>query len=126
MAIPRKQAERIDAALRDVAGALGVPCTTVYNHVRSPEALGRLVLSSILTAYTSPVSRPSEGDPWTKHLQVFADQTRAGMLASGPSLRFYEPAAQITPDMLRRADHLIGILVQAGFSTRKAPRQCLS
>jgi AcrR family transcriptional regulator len=108
--------------LREVADTLGVPRTSVYNHVRSPQALGQLVLSSILDRFEAHPFQPSRSPSWVAQLEAFADRTRAELLAAGPWLRFFNPELHWRRGTLRRADQLLKVMVEAGFSAQAAGR----
>jgi AcrR family transcriptional regulator len=105
-------------ALRDVADALQVPRTTIYNHVRSPEALGRLVLASLIEIEHSKPWELADEQPWPELLEVFARRIRGSMLAAGLWLKYWTP--EIGAPVLRYADRLIGRLVSEGFSIEAA------
>jgi len=107
-------------ALRDIAEALAVPRTTVYNHVRSPAELGRLVLSALLATGRGAPSTRVDGETWQTQLELFARRQRNGLLAAGPWLRYYDPEVHIGPETLRDADHLIGLLFDVGFTVEEA------
>ena len=95
-------------ALRNVAEALGVPRTTVYNHVRSPDELGQLVLSSIFASLAAPPGAPSSGERWESQLEAFALRHRETLLAAGPWVRYYDPNVHITRESPSRRPHYRG------------------
>jgi TetR/AcrR family tetracycline transcriptional repressor len=110
-----------DLDVRSVADALAVPRTTVYNHVKSPEELGRIVLSSLLdTRHDAATGRLDDAPPWQGELESFALRVRDRLLAAGPWLRYYDPDVHIAASTLRDADRLIGKLVDAGFAVETA------
>ena len=105
-------------ALRDVSVVLGAPPTTIYNHVRSSDELGRLVLASLLA--TEPATPWPLGDehPWPTLLADFAVRTRAALFAAGSWLKYWTPGIAAAP--VRRADRLIARLVGDGFTVEAA------
>ena len=105
-------------ALRDVSVVLGAPPTTIYNHVRSSDELGRLVLASLLA--TEPATSWPLGDehPWPTLLADFAVRTRAALFAAGSWLKYWTPGIAAAP--VRRADRLIARLVGDGFTVEAA------
>ena len=106
--------------MRSVADVLAVPRTTVYNHVRSPEELGRLVLSSLLDAWQEPARGPLGVGPWPAQLEAFAMRLRDRLLSVGPWLRYYDPDVHVAATTFRDADYLIGRLVEEGFAVETA------
>ena len=97
-------------ALRNVAEALGVPRTTVYNHVRSPDELGQLVLSSILNDHRAArcaVQRRAVGVA-ARSVRVAASRNPVGCRAVGALLRPQRPHTRESPSRrphYRGADH---------------------
>ena len=110
-----------DLAVKRVADALDVPRTTVYNHLRSPSELGKLVLSSVLAAVEGD-DVTLAGDGWDARLEAFAVHQRDALLAAGPWLRYYDPEVHITSASLRAGDTVLGSLVAAGFTPEAAGR----
>ena len=106
--------------MRSVADALAVPRTTVYNHVRSPEELGRLVLSSLLDAWQEPARGPLGVGSLPAQLEAFAMRLRDRLLSVGPWLRYYDPDVHVAATTFRDADYLIGRLVEEGFAVETA------
>jgi len=106
--------------MRSVAGALAVPRTTVYNHVGSPEELGRLVLLALLDTPPAPTNGSLDNGPWRAQLESFAVRLRDQMLSVGPWLRYYDPDVHVVGAAVRDADRLIGKLVDAGFTVETA------
>src|SRR5438128_7599969 len=71
-------------ALRDLADALGVPRTTVYNHVRSPDEVGRLVLASLMTEELATSAwMPHPRASWRTWLDAYAVHVRTAVLDTG-------------------------------------------
>lgn len=101
--------------LREIAAQLDVPRSTIYNHVRNPADLGRLVLSSLL----SPISWLVPPGGWRERLESFARQERAALLAAGEWLRFLDNL-QIRQDSTDLAEEVVVSLVEAGFSVNEA------
>jgi AcrR family transcriptional regulator len=101
-------------ALGAVSDALGAPRTTIYNHVRSSDDLGRLVLASLLGRSYDELPVVDHERPWPDLLTTFADEIRTAMLAAGPWLRYLSPD-HVQP-VLRRADQVIAALVAQGFT----------
>jgi len=106
--------------VRSVAGALAVPRTTVYNHVGSPEELGRLVLLALLDTPPERANESLDNGPWQAQLEAFAVRLRDQMLSVGPWLRYYDPDIHVVGAAVRDADRLIGRLVDAGFTVETA------
>jgi TetR/AcrR family tetracycline transcriptional repressor len=100
--------------LSDIAKALDVPRTTVYNHVRNPDALGRLVLAALYDEHPWPTS-PERPGTWQAELEAFADNLRDMTLAAGAWARFGNYEAHLSEAMLHQVDRLAGILVESGF-----------
>lgn len=120
--------------LREVADSLEVPRTTVYNRVRNPQELGRMVVSALLEAAERRVPAPIRERPgrearrkagegsWERALEAFAVGRRDVLVAVGPWLRYFDPAVHVGPDSLEIADRLIAMMVKDGFDAEQAGR----
>ncbi len=102
-------------SLREVADRLGVARMTVYNRVNSPEALGRLVLLSVLNSVAGSDTPHIGQAGWRAQVETYALRTRDKMFRAGAWLRFFDPAAHIGTSGLREADDVIRSLVEAGL-----------
>jgi AcrR family transcriptional regulator len=105
-------------ALGAVSDALGAPRTTIYNHVRSTDELGRLVLASLLGRAFDRLPDVDRTQPWPELLTNFADEMRTSMCAAGPWLRYL--SANLVRPVVRRADAIIEALVGQGFTVEAA------
>jgi AcrR family transcriptional regulator len=114
-------------SLRAVADLLRVPHTTVYNHVKSTEELGRLVLSDQVTKHELELVPPPDA-PWDVWLETFAERTYAKLAAAQGWLQFWSPQLHVSPRTLESADRLLARMVDAGFTIEAASRafSCVS
>lgn len=109
-------------SLGDVAAALGVPRSTVYNRVANPEDLGALVLSSRLeSVLDTGWSAPAQGD-WRDCLRSWVLHLRAAMLAGGPWIRYFQAERHLDARALMHAEIVLERLVAEGFSVAQAGR----
>lgn len=109
-------------SLRAVASALGVPRSTVYNRVANPEALGALVLSSLLESVLGVAWSPPDTSDWRECLRSWALHLRAAMLQGGAWIRFFQAERHLDIRALTHAEIVLERLVAAGFSVSQAGR----
>jgi AcrR family transcriptional regulator len=107
-------------ALRDIADALGVPRTTIYNSVRSSDEVGRMVLASLVAGGYDASWENLEHESWQAWLEAFAQRTRDMLLAAGPWLRFWNP--ELSTPALRTAELVAAHMVSDGLTPALAVR----
>ena len=100
--------------LSEVASALGVPRSTVYNRVANPEDLGALVLSSRLQAVLAAGWTPPAHGDWRDCRRGWVLHLRAAMLGSGPWIRYFQAERHLDAAALTGAESVLERLVAAG------------
>ena len=107
-------------SLSEVAAALGVPRSTVYNRVANPEELGALVLSSRLESVLGAGWVPPADGDWRDCLSSWVLRLRAAMLEGGAWIRFLQPARHLNARALAHAEIVRERLLAEGFSVDQA------
>jgi TetR/AcrR family tetracycline transcriptional repressor len=120
--------DRIVAAAKDidmdslsmaaVAARLGISASGLYHHVKGREQLARLVAQSALANADVP---PDDGRPWAEWMLAYARFLRKVLLHHG-AISHVHPGETGSPTSLDRLEHVLRVLVRAGFSKEEAMR----
>jgi AcrR family transcriptional regulator len=110
-----------DLSVSEVARALGVPRSTVYNRVATPEALGALVLQAkIEEVLSSEWHLP--GGAWPDALWALVERFHQAWIAGGGWIRYYDVAIQVDEQSLRLTEDVMRRMVDQGLSLEEAGR----
>ncbi|WP_431915671.1 TetR/AcrR family transcriptional regulator C-terminal domain-containing protein [Nonomuraea jabiensis] len=104
-------------SMRKLAVALDIKSPSLYWHVRSKDELFDLLIDVVLGKCRLPAE---DGRPWTERLAGIGLELRQVLLAHPAATRLLPGRVPFGPNGLRLADHIIGILRQAGFDNRLA------
>jgi AcrR family transcriptional regulator len=120
--------DRIVAAAKDidldrlsmaaVAARLGTSASGLYHHVKGREALARLVAQSTLADVDVPAD---DGRSWTEWMLAYARFLRKVLRHHG-AISHVHPGETGSPTSLDRLEHVLRVLVAAGFSKEEAVR----
>jgi len=120
--------DRIVAAAKDidmdrlsmaaVAARLGTSASGLYHHVKGREELARLVAKSTLADADVPAD---DGLPWAEWMLAYARFLRQALRQHG-AISHVHPGETGSPTSLDRLEHVLRVLVRAGFSNQEASR----
>lgn len=108
--------------LQQVAAALGVSRTSLYWHVRDQDELGELVLAQIVDEVNMDDWAPGDGAAWDAWLDAYARVLRRTLLVGDGWLRYGTGRLFYSRQGLEMADHLLAVLLDAGFELEEASR----
>ena len=106
--------------MRNVAAELGVEAMSLYYHVANKEALLDGVVDAVLLEIEDELGsfEITPGDPdWKRALRDRSLIARRVMLRHPWAPALIETRTLMTPTLLRYMDSVLGILLEAGFST---------
>jgi TetR/AcrR family transcriptional regulator, tetracycline repressor protein len=103
-------------SMRKLAQALDVQSPTLYWHFRSKEQLFELVIDEVLGECLLPAGQ----QPWDQRLLGTGLDLRRVLLAHPAVVQMMPGHLPFGPNGLRLANHVVGILRDAGFGNRLA------
>jgi AcrR family transcriptional regulator len=104
--------------MRAVASRLGVEAMSLYNHVASKDDL----FDGMIDRVIEQVDLPEDAADWSEALRRRAVSSREVFERHPWAPRLLDTRTRSGPTRLRYLDHLIGMLLGAGFSTAGAAR----
>lgn len=120
-AIALADRQGIDAVtMRNLAGELGVEAMSLYYHVANKDALLDGVVDSVLLEVEEELGGfdIAPGNPeWKSTLRAWSLTARNVMLRHPWAPALIETRTMMTPTLLRYMNSVLGILLEAGFST---------
>ncbi|MEV0236508.1 TetR/AcrR family transcriptional regulator C-terminal domain-containing protein [Nonomuraea sp. NPDC050786] len=102
-------------SMRKLAVALGIKSPSLYWHVRSKDELFDLLIDVVVGKCPLP---DDDGRSWEERLVGLGLELRQVLLAHPAATRLLPGRVPFGPNGLRLADHIIGVLRQAGFDNR--------
>ncbi|MBO9521960.1 MAG: TetR/AcrR family transcriptional regulator [Nocardioidaceae bacterium] len=106
-----------DLRMSEVARALDVGATALYNHVRDRDELLALVAARIMDETPYDDFEPGPDATWQDWVSAFAHATRAAIVAHPQLLQYVRLTSTPTALRLDRIEHLATALDEAGFGT---------
>jgi TetR/AcrR family transcriptional regulator, tetracycline repressor protein len=103
-------------SMRKLAQALDIQSPTLYWHFRSKEQLFELVIDEVLGECLLPAGQ----QPWDQRLLSTGLDLRRVLLAHPAVVQMMPGHLPFGPNGLRLANHVVGILRDAGFGNRLA------
>jgi TetR/AcrR family transcriptional regulator, tetracycline repressor protein len=103
-------------SMRKLAQALNVQSPTLYWHFRNKEQLFELVIDEVL----GECALPKGEQPWDQRLLSTGLDLRRVLLTHPAAVQIMPGRVPFGPNGLRLANHIIGVLRDAGFSNRLA------
>jgi AcrR family transcriptional regulator len=106
--------------MRNLAGELGVEAMSLYYHVANKDALLDGVVDSVLLEVEEELGGfdIAPGNPeWKSTLRAWSLTARNVMLRHPWAPALIETRTLMTPTLLRYMNSILGILLEAGFST---------
>lgn len=108
-------------SMRNVAAKLGVEAMSLYRHVENKDDLFAGVADLVL----SEVQVPEPGTPWREAMRRRAHSARGVFLRHPSAAIVVESCVRMTPQKLRYANAIIGLLMADGFDATAAYRAFL-
>ncbi|MER6989813.1 TetR/AcrR family transcriptional regulator [Saccharopolyspora hirsuta] len=116
-AIALADAEGLDAlSMRRIASELGSGTTSLYRHITNKDELIELMANAVY----AEMETPAETDDWLADLAALGRGLRAALLRH-PWLAQHGMRRQVLgPDVIRRADHMLGVVGRATDDASRA------
>jgi TetR/AcrR family transcriptional regulator, tetracycline repressor protein len=105
-------------SMRVLAGQLGVTPMSFYNHFSDKSALLDALHEAVLLDVVP--SRLFPAGPWKAMAIAMARTLRVALRAHPNALMLFATRPMRTPALLQAADGFLGVLLDAGFTSRKA------
>lgn len=113
-------AERL--TMQAVAEVLGVDPTALNYHVGGKDGFMRLIAEDRARAAVDDFELPDPSTPWQETLVVFAHAMRRAVTSIGPLSHYIESIPSLTAHFLSPVEHVLRVLVNAGFDIETAVR----
>jgi AcrR family transcriptional regulator len=97
---------------RRLAERLGIQSPSLYNHVRDKQELLTLMANAICKEVSPPPARSS----WRKKLEAIGRDYRRVLLRHRDAARILLTTQPLGPDRLQLIEHVLAVLLSAGFS----------
>lgn len=102
--------------MRVLADALKIQAPSLYWHFKNKQSL----LEAMADALIAPVARQVPAGSWQEQVGFIAHELRAALLSRRDGARVFAGTFSINDNVVRTADRLIGLLVDAGAPHRQA------
>ncbi|MFV3077992.1 TetR/AcrR family transcriptional regulator C-terminal domain-containing protein [Niveispirillum fermenti] len=102
--------------MRVLADALKIQAPSLYWHFKNKQSL----LEAMADALIAPVARAVPPGSWAEQVSFIAWELRAALRSRRDGARVFAGTFSINDNVIRTADHLIGVLMAAGLPRQKA------
>lgn len=112
------ESEGLDGfSMRKLAVALDIKSPSLYWHVKNKEELFDLVIDTVFGRCPLP---DDEGEPWQRRIEDVGMKWRRVLLDHPAAARLLPGRIPGGPNAMRLADHVVGVLLRAGFDAKMA------
>jgi len=107
-------------SMRRLGAELGVEAMSIYHHVPSKAALFDGMVERIWSQALASAPDYADRTDWEGYVRSAARSMRGVLRAHPNSLALVSTRPVATPDALKVVDHVVGVLVRAGFDGSEA------